>query len=101
MRRARERLHFRGRTVGPPPQGVPRLGIPAFNYWTEAQHGVGVTAGINTVPQPASSCPNTNTLAAAWSPSAFTRAAAMAATEARGRHNSAVHYGHRTDNQVC
>jgi beta-glucosidase len=81
-------------------QGVPRLGIPAFNYWTEAQHGVGVSQGVTT-PQPASSSPNTNTLAAAWSPAAFSRAAAMAATEARGRHNSAVHYGHRLDNQVA
>ena len=53
-----------------------------------------------TVFQPSSSSPNTNTLASAWSPTAFSRAAAMAGLEARGRHNSAVHYGHRLANQV-
>ena len=61
---------------------------------------VGVTQGVNAS-QPASSSPNTNTLASAWSPDAFSRAAAMAATEARGRHNSAVHNGNRQGNQVA
>ena len=75
--------------------GVIRLGIPKFNYWTEAQHGVGVKTMT-----PASSSPNTNTLASAWSPSLFARASAMTAIEARGRHNSAVHTGSRLDPQL-
>ncbi len=55
--------------------------------------------GVNTH-VPASSSPNTNTLASAWSKTAFTRAAAMAATEARGRHNAAVLQGERFENQL-
>lgn len=78
-----------------PVQGVLRLGIPVYNYWTEAQHGVGVNTAV-----PASSSPNTNTLASAWSPSAFKRAAAMAAMEARGRHSAAVQAGSRFASQV-
>ena len=75
-------------------QGVLRLGIPVYNFWTEAQHGVGVNTDV-----PASSFPNTNTLASAWSSAAFTRAASMAALEARGRHAAAVHAGSRFASQ--
>ena len=75
--------------------GVPRLGIPAMNFWTAAQHGVGIDSTA-----PASSGPATGTLAQSWSPPLFRRMAAMAATEARARHNAAVHSGNRRGNRV-
>ena len=74
--------------------GVPRLSIPAYNFWVEAQHG----AGVGDV-APASSGPQTASLASAFSPDLMRRMAQMSATEARARHNEAVHAGVRLANQ--
>lgn len=73
--------------------GVLRLGIPTYNFWTEAQHGW-IGDGII----PASSSPATGALANSFSPQAFFRAAEMAALESRGQHNAAVSAGRRTEN---
>ncbi len=34
-----------------PAQGVPRLNIPAYNYWSEALHGVGRNGRATVFPQ--------------------------------------------------
>ena len=35
-----------------PAQGVPRLNIPAYNYWNEALHGVGRNGRRSRTPAP-------------------------------------------------
>jgi beta-glucosidase len=74
--------------------GVPRLSIPAYNFWVEAQHGAGMSDTV-----PASSGPQTSALAASFSPDLMRQMANMAAVEVRARHNIAVASGDRTSNQ--
>ena len=59
---------------------IPRLGIPAYNYWSECLHGVG-RAGIATV------FPQAIGLAAMWNPALLQQIADVIATEARAKHN--------------
>ncbi|HUJ10018.1 MAG TPA: glycoside hydrolase family 3 C-terminal domain-containing protein [Verrucomicrobiae bacterium] len=62
---------------------IPRLDIPAYNYWSECLHGVG-RAGIATV------FPQAIGLAATWDTNLLHEIADTIATEARAKHNEYV-----------
>ena len=67
---------------------VPRLGIPAYDYWSECLHGV-ARAGIATV------FPQAIGMAATWNVPLIRAEADFIATEARAKHNdyAAKHNG--------
>src|SRR5262249_20654691 len=66
---------------GTPP--IYRLGLPAYDYWSECLHGVG-RAGIATV------FPQTIGMAATWDAPLIHQVADTIATEARAKHNMYV-----------
>jgi beta-glucosidase len=59
---------------------IPRLGIPAYNFWSECLHGIG-RAGYATV------FPQAIAMAATWDPSLIHDEADVIATEARAKFN--------------
>ena len=63
--------------------GIPRLGVPAYDYWSECLHGVG-RAGIATV------FPQAIGMAATWDTSLLHDVADTIATEARAKHNDYI-----------
>jgi beta-glucosidase len=67
---------------------IPRLGIPAYDYWNECLHGV-ARAGTATV------FPQAIGMAATWDAPLLHQAADVIATEARAKHNdyAAKHNG--------
>ena len=69
-------------------QAVPieRLGVPAYNWWSEGGHGV-ARAGLATV------FPQVIGLAATWNTELVRRAADVISTEARAKHHEAVRNG--------
>ncbi|MGA3014510.1 MAG: glycoside hydrolase family 3 C-terminal domain-containing protein [Bacteroidales bacterium] len=60
---------------------IPRLGIPAYNWWNECLHGV-ARNGIATV------FPQAIAMAATWSPDLIFREAEVISTEARAKYNA-------------
>ncbi len=62
---------------------VERLGIPAYDWWSEALHGVGRN-GIATV------FPQAIGLAATWNPELMQRIGDVISTEARAKHHQAA-----------
>ncbi len=60
--------------------GIPRLNIPAYNWWNEALHGV-ARAGLATV------FPQAIGMAATWDDSLVFRMATVISTEARAKHH--------------
>jgi len=62
---------------------IPRLGIPAYDYWSECLHGVG-RAGIATV------FPQAIGMAATWDVPLIHEEAGVIATEARAKYNDYV-----------
>ena len=54
---------------------IPRLGLPAYNYWSEALHGV-LASGVTSFPQGVA-------LGATWDPDLVKRIAAVISDEAR------------------
>lgn len=62
---------------------IPRLGIPAYNWWNEALHGV-ARAGYATV------FPQAIGLAATWDTELMHRLADAISTEARAKYNDAI-----------
>jgi beta-glucosidase len=62
---------------------IPRLGIPAYNYWSECLHGV-ARAGVATV------FPQAIGMAATWDVPLVHQEADVIATEARAKHNDYV-----------
>ncbi len=68
--------------------GVPRLGIPQYDWWNEALHGV-ARAGVATV------YPQAIGLAATWDDSFVRAVADTISTEARAKYNDAVAHGNR------
>ena len=62
---------------------IPRLGVPAYNYWNECLHGV-ARAGVATV------FPQAIGMAATWDTPLVHQEANVIATEARARHNEYV-----------
>lgn len=67
---------------------IERLGIPAYNWWNEALHGV-ARAGTATV------FPQAIGLAAAWDVDLMRDVAEVISEEARAKYNVSVKYGDR------
>jgi beta-glucosidase len=67
---------------------IERLGLPAYNWWNEALHGLG-RAGVATV------FPQAIGLAATWDPALMRRVADAISDEARAKHHAAVRRGLR------
>ena len=67
---------------------IPRLGIPAYNWWGEALHGV-ARAGKATV------FPQSIGLAASWDTEMLRRVATVISDEARAKHQDALRKGRR------
>jgi beta-glucosidase len=65
---------------------IPRLGIPAYNWWNEGLHGV-ARAGHATV------FPQAIGLAATWDTDLLHRVADVISTEARAKYNDAIQHG--------
>ena len=59
---------------------IPRLGVPAYNWWNEALHGV-ARAGLATV------FPQAIGLAATWDDSLMLRVATVISDEARAKYH--------------
>lgn len=64
-------------------RGVPRLGIPPYNYWSEALHGVARNGRATVFPQAIG-------MAATWDPDLIRRVASAIGDEARAKHHEAV-----------
>lgn len=62
---------------------IPRLGVPAYDWWNEALHGV-ARAGKATV------FPQAIALAATWDTNLMHRIADVISTEARAKYNDAI-----------
>ncbi|MBV9083331.1 MAG: glycoside hydrolase family 3 C-terminal domain-containing protein, partial [Acidobacteriaceae bacterium] len=62
---------------------IPRLGVPAYDWWNEALHGV-ARAGLATV------FPQAIGLAATWDTDLEQRIADVISTEARAKYNDAI-----------
>jgi beta-glucosidase len=67
---------------------IERLGIPAYNWWNEALHGV-ARAGIATV------FPQAIGLGATWDTDHMLRVATAISAEARAKHHESVRRGRR------
>jgi len=65
---------------------IPRLGIPAYDYWNEGLHGV-ARAGYATL------FPQAIGLAATWDPTLLHQVAGVISTEARAKYNQAIREG--------
>jgi beta-glucosidase len=62
---------------------IPRLDIPAYNYWNEALHGVARNGRATVFPQIIG-------MAATWDPALIRRAASAIADEARAKYHEAL-----------
>jgi beta-glucosidase len=65
---------------------VPRLGIPAYNWWNEGLHGVARSGNATVFPQAIG-------LAATWDTGLIHRVADVISTEARAKYNHAIQHG--------
>lgn len=59
---------------------IPRLGVPAYNWWSEALHGVAIPGATTVFPEPVG-------LAASFDPALVHDMATAISTEARVRYN--------------
>ena len=64
-------------------QAIPRLDIPAYNWWNEALHGI-ARAGVATV------FPQSIAMAATFNDSLIQATANVISTEARAKYNEAI-----------
>ncbi len=71
---------------------VDRLGIPEYNWWNEALHGVGRNGRATVFPQAIG-------MAAMWDAAATRRIASAVADEARAKHHEAARNGSRQQYQ--
>jgi beta-glucosidase len=69
-------------------RAIPRLQVPAYDYWSEALHGV-ARAGFATV------FPQAIALSATWDAQLLHDVATVIGTEARAKHHEAVRQGRR------
>jgi beta-glucosidase len=74
--------------MGTQAPAIERLGIPQYNWWSEALHGV-ARAGIATV------FPQVIGLASTWNPDLIYRMAEVISDEARAKHHEAARTGVR------
>lgn len=65
---------------------IPRLGIPAYNWWNEACHGVGRNGRATVFPQVIG-------LGATWNTELVHRVANVISDEARAKHHAAIAAG--------
>src|SRR5467141_2759111 len=65
---------------------IPRLGIPAYNWWNEGLHGVARSGNATVFPQAIG-------LAATWDTDLVHRIADVISTEARAKYNDAMQHG--------
>ncbi len=65
---------------------IPRLGIPAYNWWNEGLHGVARAGNATVFPQAIG-------LAATWDTDLIHRVADVISTEARAKYNDAILHG--------
>jgi beta-glucosidase len=70
--------------------GVPRLGIPAYNYWNEALHGVARNGRATVFPQAIG-------MAATWDTRLIEQVGSAIGDEARAKHHAALRANGRTD----
>ena len=66
-----------------PAQGVPRLNIPAYNYWSEALHGVARNGRATVFPQAIG-------MAATWDKELIHRVASAIGDEGRAKYHAAL-----------
>lgn len=66
-----------------PAHGVPRLGIPAYNYWNEALHGVARNGRATVFPQAIG-------MAATWDKDLIHQVATAISDEARAKYHAAL-----------
>lgn len=69
-------------------KAIPRLGVPEYNWWNEALHGV-ARAGYATV------FPQSITIAASWDKELMLRVADAISDEARAKHHHYISRGER------
>src|ERR1035438_4690912 len=67
---------------------VERLGVPAYNWWSEACHGVGRNGRATVFPQVIG-------LGATWNRGLVQRVATAISDEARAKHHAALRAGRR------
>src|SRR5438874_943062 len=67
---------------------IERLGVPAYNWWSEACHGVGRNGRATVFPQVIG-------LAATWNAPLLKKVANATSDEARAKHHAAVAAGRR------
>jgi beta-glucosidase len=65
---------------------IPRLGVPAYNWWNEGLHGVARAGNATVFPQAIA-------LAATWDTDLMRRIADVISTEARAKYNDAIQRG--------
>src|SRR2546429_3038494 len=65
---------------------IPRLSIPAYNWWNEGLHGVARSGNATVFPQAIA-------LAATWDTDLIHRVADVISTEARAKYNDAIQHG--------
>src|SRR5258708_22001755 len=65
---------------------IPRLGVPAYNWWNEGLHGVARSGNATVFPQAMG-------LAATWDIDLIHRVADVISTEARAKYNDAIQHG--------
>lgn len=73
-----------------PAQGVPRLGIPAYNYWSEALHGVARNGRATVFPQAIG-------MAATWDKDLILKVATAISDEGRAKYHEALRRNGYTD----
>jgi beta-glucosidase len=73
-----------------PARGVPRLNIPAYNYWSEALHGVGRNGRATVFPQAIG-------MAATWDKELIYRVASAIGDEGRAKYHAALRRNGYTD----
>jgi beta-glucosidase len=69
-------------------RAVARLGVPAYNWWNEACHGIARNGRATVFPQVIG-------LGATWNRDLVQQVAGIIAEEARAKHHAAVAAGHR------
>ncbi len=69
-------------------RAIPRLGVPAYNWWNECLHGVARNGRATVFPQPIG-------LAATFHVDLLSRIGSVISTEARAKHHAAIRLGNR------
>lgn len=87
---ARMTLEEKSRQIGHTAPAIPRLGVPAYNWWNEGLHGV-ARAGIATV------FPQAIGMAATWDVDRMRGTADVISTEFRAKYAERVHPDGSTD----